>query len=106
MLLPAAIKSFTKIGSVELLNLSATGARLRGSDLPPVNDCVLIRAEAVEAFGTVVWNDDGLCGVHFDEPLSPLQIHNLEHESELSIMANQSPQERMAAEDWATGYAR
>lgn len=106
MMIPVVIKSFSTLSPVELLNLSSTGARLRKSYLPPANQGILARADTVEAFGTVVWNRAGMCGVHFDEPLSPLAVHKLEHASEMSIRANQSPSDQIAAEDWATAYAR
>lgn len=105
-LLPVVFKSFSRLVSVDLLNVSETGARLRGSGFPPVHQGILIKAQGVEAFGTVVWLRAGMCGVHFDEPLSKLAVHNLEHASTLCIRANLSPFEQVAAEDWATGYAR
>ena len=105
-LLPVVIKSFSRLTSVDLLNVSETGARLRGTGFPPVHPGILIRAQEEEAVGPVVWLRGGMCGVHFDEPLSRLAVHNLEHASDLCIRANVSPSEQIAAADWASGYAR
>lgn len=106
ILLPAAVTTPTASIQLELLNISSTGARLRGDTLPRIGQDVLLKSENVEAFGTVVWNRGKLCGVHFDEPLSDLSLHRLRHEGSLSILARVTPDERLAADAWSHGSAR
>lgn len=106
MLLPAAVTSFARVHLAELLNLSPIGANLRGADLPPPGACVLVKARAVEAFGTVVWNCGGLCGVQFEAPLTGLQVSNLRHESELAVIARRSAPKRIPPSDWVSNSPR
>ncbi len=106
VLLPAAITSPTRSGMVDLVNISSTGASLRCEAVPSLGQDILIRTDKVEAFGSVVWVRRDLCGVHFDAPVDELTLRLLKRESQLYLRANISPQERLAAEDWSSGYAR
>ena len=106
MLLPVAIKSFQQITLVDLLNLSPTGARLGGEELPAVDQSIVVRLGKIEAFGVVAWKRGNLCGVHFDDPLTNLQVHNLEHETYLAIRSRRAPWQQTAKRDWESGYLR
>ena len=57
--------------SVLIGDLSATGARLRGRDLPPSAADVLITVGPIEVFATVNWRADVECGVEFHATLTP-----------------------------------
>jgi hypothetical protein len=59
---------------VAVRNVSCTGAMVEGEQtLPPGRDLIL-DAAGLELFCSVVWSDDGRCGLRFDEPLSPGQV--------------------------------
>lgn len=55
----------------ELVDISQTGAKLRGSPLPKRGTSGLLRAGALEVLCRVVWVDEEHCGIRFDEPVSP-----------------------------------
>jgi hypothetical protein len=52
--------------SVIVEDLSGTGARLRGKDLPAEGRELLIRFDGRELFGKIVWSGFNLRGVSFD----------------------------------------
>lgn len=96
----------TSAGLVELVNVSSTGARLRCTRLPALGQDILIKVADTEAFGTVVWVRGDQCGLNFDEPISELKLRLMQRDSQQGIRARLSPADRLAAEDWSSGYAR
>ena len=62
----------------ELANVSQTGARLRGSPLPPKGATALLRAGALEVLCRIVWVRGEDCGLRFDEPVSPRTLKQLQ----------------------------
>lgn len=106
VLVPAAIITLSQSGSTTLLNVSRSGAKLRGSKLPAVGEDALIKAGPVEAFGTIVWRHDDLCGIHFDCGLSNEELRVLELETDTARVSMLTPEELMALDDWETGFAR
>ena len=90
--------------TAELVDISATGARLRGEHLPEAADELLLSIDKVRAFGTVVWSDADECGVEFDCPLSPADEQLL---SERVAAARGLPPEiKLALDNWAVGCGR
>src|SRR6476620_12582949 len=53
---------------VTLMDVSNTGAKMRGSLLPEIGQLVTVRIGPMEASGTVAWSEGGLCGVQFASP--------------------------------------
>ena len=90
----------------ELLDISQTGARLKGEQLPPIGQDVLIRFEGIEAFGTVSWSRSGECGIHFDEPLKQLELRRIASVGGQCLHAKFTPDQRLAAEAWSSGFVR
>jgi hypothetical protein len=56
---------------LQVVNLSATGAKLRGPTIPASGKPALFRLDNFEVLCKVVWATDELCGVRFDEPIPP-----------------------------------
>ncbi len=104
--LPTALTTTKTSDLAELLNISPTGALLGGRALPRAGTDLLLDFEGVEAFGTVVWVQDRLCGVHFDEPMSLGDLKRLEFDGSDCLRAHMTPDERLATEAWVTGFAR
>ena len=104
--LPALVTTVARAQPVVLMNVSATGARLRGGDLPDVGGDLVLKIDKTEAFGTVQWKRQNLCGVAFDQPLREPQVEQLRSEASRARLTKLSPQERLAMQDWATGLAR
>ena len=65
--LTAVVSTVVGSRSAELVDISATGARLKGANLPDLNEELSIIVEGVQAFGAIVWSDGDLRGMHFDE---------------------------------------
>lgn len=63
-----------------LIDFSSTGARLRGTALPPQGEAVEVAIETVKTRGTVAWAGEGLCGVAFDAPLPRFEVERLKRE--------------------------
>jgi hypothetical protein len=67
VLLPASVVTISAYQYFELVNLSATGAKLRGSAIPAIGKPALFRLSGLQVLCKVVWAKADLCGVHFDE---------------------------------------
>ncbi len=52
-----------------LENISRTGCRLQLSDPPRVGATIMVRAERIQALGTVSWVRANRCGIKFSQPL-------------------------------------
>jgi hypothetical protein len=73
--------------SVIVENLSTSGARIRGQDLPPVGRKVLIWIEGLDVLGTVSWAKNLECGIRFDVPLDPAALTCLEEQAVSTLFA-------------------
>ena len=69
--MPASIVTMSAYQFPELADISQTGAKLRGSPLPPKGTTALLRAGALEVMCRVVWVEGDHFGIRFDEPVSP-----------------------------------
>ena len=101
-----AMMTLTETVGVDLLDLSTSGARLRGRDLPPPGEEVIVLLGRLEAFGSVVWRDEDQCGILFDVPLSESAQSVVESERGPSSLATISRDDILAASDWHNGLAR
>ena len=106
LVLAAAVGTVGSSSPATLRDVSATGARLVGDSLPPEGHQLLIRAAGLTIFGDVAWRTEQGCGVAFDEPLPDWQIALLRREGRTLQFKLMTPDERQAAEDWASGFAR
>ena len=92
--------------SVDLIDLSQTGAKLRGPGLPGKGQDVMINVGDLDALGKIVWRDDGQCGVLFDIALTESALAAVQLERGPSTLANLSHEELLAVGDWLGGLAR
>jgi translation initiation factor 2 gamma subunit (eIF-2gamma) len=67
--LTVVVTTVTKSVTVQLADLSTTGARLRGDYLPDKYEELMLSIGTLKAFGTVAWSSGDECGVSFDLPL-------------------------------------
>ena len=89
---------------VELVDISATGARVRGALLPDVGEGLNLAAGRLKAFCTVRWRRGDECGVQFYEPL--LQAEVIGVRREVRDGAGLAPAFKAAFDDWILGVAR
>ena len=87
-----------------VVDLSQTGARLGGEDLPPEGEGIVLSVDAVQAFGTIVWSHDGECGVAFDSPLPVADVERLRQR--VGSGAGLTLEMKAALDDWNGGFAR
>jgi len=106
VMLPAAMMTTTDSASVDLLDLSKSGAKLRGLGLPPPGQEVLVRLGRLEAFGSIIWRDEDECGVHFDVALSERAVSIVNEERGLASLRGVPGEDLLAASDWENGLAR
>jgi hypothetical protein len=104
--LPAVVSTLRESITAEIIDVSSTGVRLKGSHLPEAGSLVSLKLDKIEEFGTVAWSNEEMCGVSFDEPLSSTQLGELRREVTIASMRWRSVDERLAARDWRYGAAR
>jgi PilZ domain len=104
--LAAVLMTVTSTQRTTLVDLSCTGARLRGDGLPPEGDIVELKIETVRVFGIVAWSNETECGIEFDAPLVPFEVENLRRKAGLVRLAGLSIDDRLALDDWLFGLSR
>ena len=80
-MLAASAMSVTRSRSVMIADLSSTGARLGGRDLPAPGDDLLMVVGSQDRMGTVMWRSGDKCGVRLDEPLAHDNIALMQREA-------------------------
>jgi hypothetical protein len=100
--IPARLETIHGTREVDLLDLSQSGARLDAAQFPRVHTAVLhwLRWEAL---GDIVWQEDGLLGMTFDEPLSAEAVLTTRELAPL-VVGDAAASE--AAREWATGASQ
>ena len=106
VLLAAAVVTVAASHPVEVMNVSTTGAKLRGEELPLTGQMVLIKAGPVNALAKVAWRRGGMCGVTFDEPLTRHEFDTLRLRGRIIDVTHLTPEEIRAATDWRSGFMR
>ena len=104
--LPAVISRIEQRQVAALVDFSSTGARLKGSQLPPVGEPVSLLIDCVRAFGTVAWAEEDLCGIAFDAPLARFELDRLRRDAKDATLSFGSVEEKLAVMDWMNGLAR
>jgi hypothetical protein len=104
--LPAVLSTVENSALAELVDLSMTGARLKGAHLPSPGAAVSLRLDCVHVFGTVAWLQEEECGISFDVPLANFEFARLRREVAVASVVWSSVDERIAARDWHYGVAR
>ena len=87
-----------------VVNVSATGARLRGTNLPLKYANLFINIEGVVTFGTVQWENGVDRGIVFDTPLAPTDEQFLHQK--VREARGLPPQIKAALDEWSVGVAR
>lgn len=93
-------------GSVTILDVSTTGARVQGRDLPGVGRDIVLRCGDLEAFGKTSWAASDRCGIQFYDPIPGRHVLKLRQLSDAIEDSSMTPEEIQAAADWANGLAR
>lgn len=70
----------TRSRTIIVCDLSPSGARLAGRDLPPAGDDVLIKVGSSDMLARVAWQTADHAGVEFEEPLADATIVAMKRE--------------------------
>ena len=103
VLLPASVVTMSAYQYLEVLNLSPTGAKLRGSPHPDIGKTAMFRLEGFQMLCRVVWAKGDLCGVRFDELIPPRVLAHLREAGNTAKLGMLTPDEQQAAEEWTVG---
>ena len=88
-----------------LVDLSSTGARMRGPMLPRPGEVISIKVDYVRAFGTVAWSEGDECGVEFDSPIQTFAIARLRRQVSQASVAFGEEEQPVAIDEWKRGLA-
>ena len=105
LLLPASVVTMSAYQYFELVNLSATGAKLRGPATPVIGRTALFRLDQFQILCKVVWAKNDLCGVHFDEIIPPRVLAHFRKSGSTAQVGMLTPDEEQAKEEWTHGSA-
>lgn len=97
------VTTLDRTRSAVILDVSATGARLRGKDLPSKFADFFINVDGVVTFATVQWEDGDDRGIEFDGPLSETDLKLLEQR--VAAARGMPPEIKAAFDDWQHGVA-
>jgi hypothetical protein len=100
----AVYTTITKSHEVVLVDVSCTGARLRGPSLPEAGDELFVSVENLKVFGMVVRTEGHEFAVVFDQPLQAEDLALLR--SKVKQGSGFSPEEKAAIDGWVLGVER
>jgi hypothetical protein len=60
-----------------VIDVSRTGARVAGRNLPQEGQEVTIQVGSLKAPGLVVWSDTNVCAIEFDIPIAAVEVQQL-----------------------------
>ena len=82
VMLAGSAMAVTRSRSVVLSDISFSGARMDGRDLPRPGDDVLMVVGSVDTMATVMWRHADHCGVQFETPLCHARIAQMKQEAD------------------------
>lgn len=100
----AVVSTLSTSHAATVVDISTTGVRLRGDDLPGIGAELILGIENIRTFGCVAWRRGGECGIAFDDPLPPCDVELVRRKAAAS--RGLSPEMRAAYDDWTLGLAR
>ena len=100
VLLPASVVTMSAYQYLEVVNLSPTGAKLRGPSYPEKGRTAMFRLDQFQVLCKVVWSKDDLCGVRFEEIISPRVLAHFRKAGNTAQVGMLTPDEAQAAEEW------
>jgi hypothetical protein len=102
--LSAVFTTVAQSHGTDLVDLSCTGARMKGTVIPSRHTELMLSVGRLRAFAKVIWTRPGQCGVKFDVPLAHDDVMSVRNSA--AADGNLPPEISGAMEDWMTGFAR
>jgi len=104
VLLPASVVTMSAYQYLEVVNLSPSGAKLRGSPVPEIGKTAMFRLDGFQLLCKIVWAKGDLCGVRFDELIPPRVLDSFREAGNTARLGMLTPAEQ-AADEWSSGSA-
>lgn len=104
--LPALLVTMSDRHRALLYDISSEGAHLRAQEPPPRGSELFLQVEGLEIYAQVIWRRGEHCGLKFDGPLPPYELHLLTIEAGKGTRAKLTPSQKGGADDWTAGVAR
>jgi len=101
--LPVKVTTLSCTQTGVLADLSLTGARLLITRPAGPGAEVLLQWCGHEAFGTVSWEHDGMCGVHFTEAITPKVLVATRDIDDAGHLPEDRDINRALAAEWVMG---
>lgn len=89
---------------VVLVDVSSSGARMRGPNIPELGEELFVSFENIRAFGTVARSEEHEFAIAFDEPLTGEDLNILREKVRRGT--GFSPEEQAAIDGWVLGIDR
>lgn len=99
----AVLTTLQQAKSAVLVDLSCTGARVSGDDLPPKGTDLFIRIGPADVFATVAWRRGDMAGIAFDQPITAFEVDQVRRRAAEIKMMQLSPDEKLALDQWMVG---
>ena len=106
VLLRASVFTLERSWCATVVDVSTTGARLRGCPQLERGEDLWIKVGVVDSLATVAWFEDDLCGINFDGPLSDEDVRHLRAEARNTLIMRLTPEERLAAQEWMSMFGQ
>jgi len=94
----------TRSHAAIVVDLSPSGARLGGDELPSKSEEIILSIDGVETFGIIAWSHDGECGVAFDNPMPVADVERLRQRVGSNV--GLTLEMKAVLEHWNAGVAR
>lgn len=98
------ISTLAQTQEAVLVDLSATGARLTGIDLPSVGSELFFSVLKIKTVALVRWRTSTECGLQFYDPLPQAEVISVRRE--VARGGGLDPGVKAALDDWVLGLAR
>ena len=102
----AVVMTLSRTRTAVVADLSSSGIRLKGDDLPSKGQLLEVKLDNVVAFGAVVWSTGSQCGIAFEPALASTDVEALRIRAGKSKLSSMSVQERQALDEWLLGVSR
>lgn len=105
VLLPASVVTMSAYQYLEVVNLSPSGAKLRGPVELQIGKPAMFRLDRFNVLCRIVWVKEDLCGVRFDELIPPRVLAEFKKAGNTAQVGMLTPDEQLAADEWNSAVA-
>ncbi|GAA5046965.1 hypothetical protein GCM10023208_02900 [Erythrobacter westpacificensis] len=101
--LPGKLATPFNSQSVVFEDISAAGARVSGTGLPPIGEFVRLTIGGSTMFASIVWREGHECGLAFDDRMTDEEVAEFREVAEEARSLGLNPDMIRARADWNNG---